>query len=193
MAVSFLIAAAAALLPAPEPVSVHKDWYAACDNAGTCEAGSLPDIVETYIRVQRAAGPDGDLHIRVTTQQEGIDRIALRIAGRDVATGRADGEATFLLAGDDLLSAARQLARGKTAVIVNRTPGTKGGDVIATISLAGSAAALRYTDVRQKRTGSRNAVVALGRARDRFVADAFARHRQYIAQRNLRNAERKSA
>ena len=172
MTLSILLAAAAATISAPQPgsVNIYSDWYAACDNTGTCEAGSLPDIVETYVRVQRAAGHNGTLQIRVTTQQESIDRIALMIDGRDIATGMADGDASFLLSGDDLLSVARLLAKGRQAVIVNRTPGTSGDDVIATVSLAGSAAALRFADARQQRDGTRDAIVARGDKPDRSVA-----------------------
>ncbi len=74
----FLLLAAAATPatgPVPGEVKIFKDWYVACDNIWSCEAGTLSDdaselFTAQVVRIRREGGPDAPFRIELTPQEE---------------------------------------------------------------------------------------------------------------------------
>lgn len=168
----FLLLAAATSPAAPVPgeVKIFKDWYVACDNIWSCEAGTLSDdgseiFTAQVVRIRREGGPDAPLRIGLRPQEEQAKGAArLVIDGGKPLTGKADAEGDTWLDEAQSMAIARGLANGKSAKVV-----LSDGSAIP-ISLAGSSAALRYIDAIQQRAGTMGAIVATGAAQD--VAEA---------------------
>lgn len=151
-------------------LKTYKDWTVGCDNGGVCEAISLiPENTEgAYrdfagsLRVQRAAGEDDKLNIKILIDRDGlqdIDRYKMMIDGKLVDTGPVtDGNYSIKIVEKDARKALRDIASGRMLKLI-------GPDdmLITKISLAGSAAALRYMDSFQKRSGTPTALLAKGR------------------------------
>jgi hypothetical protein len=169
-----LLAAAAAPAPGPVPgeVKVFKDWYVACDNIWSCEAGTLSDdgsehFTAQVVRIRREGGPKAPLRIGLRPQEEQARGAAgLVIDGGRPLTGTQDSEGDTWLDEAQAMGIARGLANGKSARVV-----LSDGSAIA-ISLAGSSAALRYIDAIQQRAGTMGAIIATGAAQD--IAEATA-------------------
>lgn len=144
-----------------------KDWWGACDNVRVCTAYgfSSDDVDGVALRVRRAAGrnapPLFDL-VLGPEQSRGVGgALDLFVDGKAVARtdapegGREDFR-TWAVADGAALSAA--IARG--AGLELRT----GKKAVATVSLSGASAVLRWMDDRQKRAGGVTALVAKGPA-----------------------------
>lgn len=168
-----LFSAAAAAASAQGEVRIFKDWYVACDNIWSCEAGTLSDdgseiFTAQVVRVHRAGGPDAPLRIELTPQEEQARGPAsLVIDGAKPLTGAQDDDGDTWLAEDRTMAAARGLAGGRSARVV-----LSDGSAVP-ISLAGSSAALRYIDAVQQRAGTNGAIVATGPGSDAALPPAM--------------------
>lgn len=155
-------AAAPATGPVPGEVKIFKDWYVACDNIWSCEAGTLSDdgseiFTAQVVRIRREGGPDAPFRIGLRPQEEQAKGAAkLVIDGGKPLTGKPDSEGDTWLDEAQSMATARALANGKSARVV-----LSDGAAIP-ISLAGSSAALRYIDAIQQRAGTSGAIVATG-------------------------------
>ena len=161
----FLLLAAAAASPTgpvPGEVKIFKDWYVACDNIWSCEAGTLSDdaselFTAQVVRIRREGGPDAPFRIELTPQEEQAKGPArLVIDDGKPHSGTPDSEGDTWLDEAQSMAIARGLANGKSARVV-----LSDGSAIP-ISLAGSSAALRYIDAIQQRAGTSGAIVATG-------------------------------
>lgn len=134
-----------------------RDWVVGCDNVLTCKAVGLSDG-QGEVSVERAADPDAPPIVTFAPAQgvTAIGDVTITIDGRSVTEiteavdpglreGRTDA--------DRLIFA---LAGGATLEI--RVEDL----VVATPSLSGATAALRYMDDRQGRSGTITALVARG-------------------------------
>lgn len=155
-------AAAPATGPVPGEVKIFKDWYVACDNIWSCEAGTLSDdgselFTAQVVRIRREGGPDAPFRIELTPQEEQAKGPAkLVIDSGKPLMGTQDSEGDTWLDEEQSMAIARGLANGKSAKVV-----LSDGSAIP-ISLAGSSAALRYIDAIQQRAGTSGAIVATG-------------------------------
>ncbi|MBX3594944.1 DUF1176 domain-containing protein [Sphingomonas sp.] len=159
MTMIFLLLAQAAA-PAVGEVRVFGDWAVACDNVRRCEMTSLqPERAEDtdgwQLSATRDAGPAGGWTVRLIGQ-DATAGTGVRIEG-----ARGAAAAKFWKGdrfdGDDAAAIAAALVDGRAAII-SRSTATPAGRV----SLAGSAAALRYIDAQQGRAGTVTAIVARG-------------------------------
>ncbi|WP_294233305.1 DUF1176 domain-containing protein [uncultured Sphingomonas sp.] len=157
-------AAAAPDTPVPAKSKLFRDWIVACDNGGACEAASLsPEegaLQDAGLLVRRAA--DGTLAVKIADMTGKAQRATVRIDGRAVATAALPHQAEAWVRGAPAEALVAAMARGHRAAIL--TPEAK------PVSLNGAAAAFRYMDERQRRAGSRSALVAKGSARYRRAA-----------------------
>lgn len=174
MITSIILAAAAAgsaqmapeTGPKPGGVNVHTDWYAACDNGGMCEAGSLQTSLNieftSYLTVTRAAGPDAPVLVTLRMQAGNGEEIAMLVDGREVARGRLDNDSVLQITPEDSMEVARALVRGYKVSLLNKSAGPTDNPRLGYISLTGSAAAMRFIDEIQGRDGSAGALSARG-------------------------------
>lgn len=167
-----LIAAATSPTPVPGEVKVFKDWYVACDNLWSCEAGTLAEEGGDFtgamtIRIYREGGPKAPMQIALQPPEDMARGPArLRIDGRTPIGGTQDQEGDSWLDAGQTLATARMLANGKAAALV-----LSDGKPVA-VSLAGSSAALRYMDAVQKRAGTSGAIIATGAKPDTALPPA---------------------
>lgn len=158
----------------PRPTDLHSfgNWVAGCDNGATCQAGSLApeegDPPALMLSLERAAGPEGAVTIRV----RGVDLPSLpltaSIDGDAVARGGTAGDDAVTLSGAPALALAQRMAQGRTLTIADAA-----GAKAATLSLTGAAAALRWIDAQQGRDGTVGALVAKGTRPDTRPAPAL--------------------
>lgn len=127
--------------PNPGELKTFGDWAVGCDNLLTCQLRSLgPESGmpgDTTMAIARDAGPSG----KIALSLDGAENADLAVDGRRTAT-----PAQTL--------AAMANARVLTALA--------GGKAVATVSLKGASAALRYVDAVQGRVGTVTALVARG-------------------------------
>lgn len=145
------------------------DWAVVCDNVRVCTAMGFGELGEmgssALLKVSRAAEPEAEATVTLITA--GTQAASLRLA--------VDGTSPSDLAAvpatpmtDDPERRITQLTPAQTrallAVLANGRTLTlmEGQNPAATLSLAGSSAALRFMDDRQKRAGSVTALVARG-------------------------------
>lgn len=144
-----------------------KDWWGACDNVRACTAYgfSSNDVDGVALRVRRDAGrtapPLFDLVLGPEQSRGVAGALDLFVDGKAVArTGAPEGEnddfRTWAVADGAAFSAA--IARGTGLEL--RT----GKKTVATVSLSGASAVLRWIDDQQKRVGGVTALVAKGPA-----------------------------
>jgi hypothetical protein len=144
-----------------------KDWWGACDNVRTCTAYgfSSDDVDGVALRVRRDAGrnapPLFDLVLGPEQGRGVAGALDLFVDGKAVARtdapeGGNEDFRTWAVADGASLSAA--VARGTELEL--RT----GKKTVATVSLSGASAVLRWIDDRQKRAGGVTALVAKGLA-----------------------------
>lgn len=154
-------------IPAPREIEVFKDWSVGCDNVGNCQAVSLVADVAGGgfddwggpISITRTPGQNDVLKIRVLIQTNDIDRYKMLIDGRLVDTGPlVEGDYPIEIVGTDAAKVSRAIINGYKLQITGPD-----GENLTRISLSGSAAALRYMDVKQKRAYTRTALVSKGR------------------------------
>ncbi|MBC7986758.1 MAG: DUF1176 domain-containing protein, partial [Sphingomonadaceae bacterium] len=157
-----MIAAALLLLlqtaAAPGETRSFGDWMAGCDNALVCEAQSLPwtadgggELIAYQLVVTRAAAPDATPHIHLLNQEEeGPYRLPVLVDGREVAVAtRGESEDSYVFTEDAGAALLAAIVTGETAQVQSRE-----GLPPVTLSLAGSSAALRWIDERQRRAGT---------------------------------------
>jgi len=159
-------AALAVSVPQPGEIKVFKDWAVGCDNGGICQAVSLVpeneggfDDWDGPLTIMRTADLDDILKIHVLFTPNGIDRYRMIVDGKLVDTGRVvEGDYPIEIVGADAKKVIGAIARGNKLTIAGPD-----GKALTQISLAGSSAALRYIDAKQKRARTRTALVAKGR------------------------------
>jgi hypothetical protein len=159
---TFVLFAALQTAPAIGPIRSFGDWAVACDNLLHCEATSLigeetdwPDDGPLTASIAREAGPAGGFTVTIDAgEKQGI--VTVKVDGTVIArTTVAQSLATF--AGADAGKIVAAGANGTKLVLEDST-----GTAIATISLVGSSAALRFIDDRQGRVGTVSAAIAKG-------------------------------
>jgi hypothetical protein len=155
----FLLAAALALA-GPGAEQLFGDWVVTCDNVKRCEATALmPERWQGEqapgMDVAREAGPGGAVTVVLTpvTQAGGIIDVLIdrRLVGSGVMRG-----GSIRLTGGTAEGLVRAMASGHQLTL------RSGRRTLATLSLNGSSAALRYIDVQQGRAGGVTALVARG-------------------------------
>lgn len=153
-------------------VKSFSDWAVACDNGLGCEATSFYaenlGEAQLYLSLSRAAGPDGAISIAIDGFDSRADHYSLSVDRRLIHTGTmTSGAGMIEIVGADATKVARALVSGSKIKIADGD-----GNALGQISLAGSAAVLRYIDATQGRAGSASAIAARGRkaAKGKIVA-----------------------
>jgi hypothetical protein len=152
---------ATTLLAGPAAANqTFKDWWAACDNTRRCAAFGFAEEGDfsagAYLKLTRGAG-GADLPRVEVTGRMGAPSWRLQVDGKDVPGVPSLGrdEDRLLLNPAQSAALVEAIANGAKLQLI------AGGET-ATISLAGSSAALRWLDDRQKRAGTLTALVAKG-------------------------------
>lgn len=159
-------ASASASSPTPGEVKTFKDWYVACDNVWSCEAGTLGPQDGDFtgamaVRIYREGGPDAPFRMELRPgEDDAKGSTKLKIDARTPFGGKLDSDGDSWLDEDQVPSIARWIATGSKAALV-----LADGKQVP-LSLAGSSAALRYMDAVQKRAGTVGAIVATGSGSD---------------------------
>jgi hypothetical protein len=161
-----VLTGAAVLLASPALAGESfKDWWVACDNTRQCAAfGFAGEAFEMsgYLRIERGAAAADAPQARLV--MEGPPGTwSLSVDGRALASVRAasedgDGRAAAALTPAQSAAVLAAASNGKALQV------SAGGKPIGAISLAGSSAALRWMDDKQKRAGGVTALVAKGPA-----------------------------
>lgn len=152
--------ATALALAGPGVERVFGNWAVACDNVKRCEATMLMperwsgDAAPTF-DVAREPGPAGVLSISIAPLSKAGGVTDILIDRRLIGSGvLRDG--TISLGGATAEGLARAMASGRVMTLRQRQ------GVLATLSLTGASAALRYIDSEQGRAGTLTALVARG-------------------------------
>lgn len=170
MPMLILAALAAATVTAPQPgeIKSFKDWVIACDNILSCTA-------ETPMSEDGDAAGDAN-----QDPQEEYHQIALTRTGRasspiviDAAVEPEKGAAVLMVDGAVVQSLGNVTRGGVSSALTSTTLAKMAqgqgleirvaGKVVASGSLAGFSAAMRYCDAAQRRDGGPDAIVAKGR------------------------------
>lgn len=150
--------------PKPGALKTFGDWAVGCANSGACTMASLGpeggDFPPVNLTLARDAGPAGAITVTLlpndglapTTAPTGV-----AIDGKAVG-GAFSGEDAPTVSGDAAQQIAAAMANGHALAILGS------GKTLATLSLKGASAALRYIDAQQGRAGTATAVVAKGAA-----------------------------
>lgn len=154
------LAAAALAAAGPGTEHVFGNWAVACDNVKRCQATML--MPESWqgdeapsFAIAREAGPAGPLTITISPVSKAGGVTDILIDRRLIGSGvLRDG--TMRLSGATAEGLARAMAAGHALTLRQRT------GVVATLSLTGASAALRYIDAEQGRAGTLTALVARG-------------------------------
>lgn len=149
--------------PKPGALKTFGDWAVGCDNVNSCEMASLgPDGGEfpaINMMVSRAAGPQGGITVTLLPNDGLAPKAApaaVAIDGHAIGGSFATGD-TPEATGDAAMAIASAMANGHTLDMRDA-----GGTSLATLSLKGASAALRYVDAQQGRAGTTTAIVATG-------------------------------
>ena len=154
--------------PKPGATKTFTDWTAGCDNALRCTLGSLlPDASigqdNLTLNLVREPGPvangGGKMSLAIETRN---DQAATK---RPPASFVVDGKPIALR---DAAALAAAIANAQSLKILDAN-----GATLATLSLKGAAAALRYIDAQQGRAGTVDAIVAKGPAASRAPTPAL--------------------
>ena len=155
-----LALAAAAPAPAPGKERLFGNWAAVCDNVKRCSATAL--MPESWggdeapgLDIARDAGAAGAVTIAISPVTE-VPGIVDILIDRHMLGSGTMRDGSVHLTGGTAEGIARAIATGKQLTLRSR------GKTIATISLAGATAALRYFDAEQGRAGGVTALVAKG-------------------------------
>ena len=149
--------------------ATFKDWWSACDTVRVCTVYGFPedDGGDAVLRVQREAQgdavPEVDVNLGPEPSKGVVGPLTLAVDGKVAArTGPPQGAEDEYRSWPVAPSAASALlaavTRGQALEV------RSGAKTVATVSLAGASAALRWMDDRQKRVGGVTAVVAKGPA-----------------------------
>jgi len=151
--------------PEPGALKTFGDWAVGCDNSGACTMASLGpeggEFSAINLTLARDAGPAGAITVTLIPN----DGLAPASAPASVAIDGTAVPATFSRGAAPELSGGA--AAGLAAAMANgRRLAIRGGDgrSLASLSLRGASAALRYIDAQQGRAGTVTAVVAKGAA-----------------------------
>jgi len=107
--------------------------------------------------IRREAGPAGATTVELGLEQHDVGRIEVRVDGKTVtAANAATADQRIDFHGADAEAIARAMVNGKAMAIAG-----KGGN-LASVSLKGSSAALRYVDAAQGRVDTVTAFAAAG-------------------------------
>lgn len=144
--------------------ATFKDWTVVCDNTRVCAAFGLPaelDEMGSFLKLERTAeaeaAPDIELSVATSAAVWRVEVDGAAPAGLEAV--QASVQETFgqaRLNEGQSRALASAIANGSSLQIL------AGKDVVATLSLAGSSAALRWMDEQQKRVGTVTALVAKG-------------------------------
>ncbi|MDP1616857.1 MAG: DUF1176 domain-containing protein [Phenylobacterium sp.] len=144
-------------------------WAVVCDNVQVCTAMGFGELGEmgssALLKLRRETGPGAEPTISVITAGTAAATLRLAVDGAS-PSGLAAVPATPMA--EDPERRVTELTPAQTrallAVLVNGRTLTlmEGQNPAATISLAGSSAAMRFMDDRQKRAGTVTALVARG-------------------------------
>ncbi|KQS49603.1 MULTISPECIES: DUF1176 domain-containing protein [unclassified Sphingomonas] len=146
------------LKPTPGGLKTFGDWAVGCDNGLRCTLAAL--LPEAGI----ATGKGSPITLNITREPGPAGAVSVKIATDNAHAAQPAGFAV-----DGKPTAVRDAA-GLAAAMANGTTLTvRGADnrTLATLSLKGAAAALRYIDAQQGRVGSTAAIVAKGPAPSR--------------------------
>jgi hypothetical protein len=141
------------------------DWIVVCDNVRTCSAYGFPaELSEdiAYLRITRTGAAEAPPKVTLSKSGEGTAVLRLEIDGFPVVSqlsasaGKDEVYQRAVLSPAQAAALLKGLANGDILSI------WRGRDVAGTVSLKGSAAALRWMDDRQKRAGTVTALVAKG-------------------------------
>ena len=159
-------------VPRPTTLQTYGDWEAGCDNGATCQMGSLApeegDPPALMLSFERAAGPDGEIALRLRVTTLPSLPLTASVDGEAVARGGMAGDEVVELTGAPAAALARRMAQGRTLTITDAA-----GATAAVVSLKGVAAALRWIDAEQGRADTTGALVARGTAPDSRPAPAL--------------------
>ena len=154
---------AATLLALPALANeTFKDWWVTCDNTRQCAAfGFAGEAYEMsgYLKVARGSGAADQPAARIVMDGK-AGTWNLAIDGRPLASVTARDE--------DGERASAELTAGQAAALIAAAANGRalqvaaGGKSLGAISLAGSSAALRWMDDKQKRAGTVTALLAKG-------------------------------
>ncbi|MBO9713036.1 DUF1176 domain-containing protein [Sphingomonas sp.] len=158
----------------PGSERLFGNWAVACDNAKRCEATAL--MPEEWsgggqapkLDLGREAGPAGEVRLRLGWAAKYAGFVLVAIDGKKVHAG-ASGKDGLELRGPAAEAIARAMVKGRTLTVQDRS-----GRLLATVSLAGASATLRYVDAEQGRAGGTTAIVATGPKRAALVPAAAA-------------------
>lgn len=166
-----LLASATVAGPALASDADHefKDWYVACDNVRVCVAyGLQPDeggaaVLRIRREAEAAATPSVDILVAADDSKGVSGPLTLVVDGKALArtagpVGAEDDYRTWDVPEASVAALLAAIPRGEAVEL-------KAGErVVATVSLSGASAALRWMDDRQKRVGGVTALVAKGSA-----------------------------
>lgn len=172
VALATLISVPASASSPDAGVKLYRDWVVGCDNMRNCHAVSLDSEGDAEsepwgdggleISIKRSGGPNDSPQIRFLIKDAAGD-IAPKIRGLAVDDDR---EAILRLRSADIDSVVegKQAARLLDAMADRRMLGLvdERGEHLASASLMGLKAALRFMDAQQYRTGTVSALVARG-------------------------------
>lgn len=146
--------------PTVAEIKTFRDWSVACDNGKTCEAVSLApgmaNLQDVGMIVRRPAGADGAVSISLRSTSDQAGEVELVVEGKPIATGTWDDDGFVLLDRQASVDVALAIVDAPNLLL------RSGGADLATISLAGASAALRYMDAQQGRANTPTALVAKG-------------------------------
>ncbi|MEH3035828.1 MAG: DUF1176 domain-containing protein [Sphingomonas adhaesiva] len=144
--------------PAPAEPRTFGDWAVACDNGLRCEMASLGaeggGFPTWTMALSRGAGPAGAYEIALDSLNDDKGTPATI-----VIDGRRHAVAGNGLSGPAAATIAGALATGRALTLHDAA-----GTTLATVSLKGASAALRFIDAAQGRAGTVTATVATGPA-----------------------------
>lgn len=162
-----LAAVAASATSRPGELKTFTDWAVGCDNGWRCQAGSLfpepPDYdldaaASMTILRDPGAGSEPTVAIEFDSDLSGAETVW--IDGQAIGGGTVNAKGASIDYDTQAAAAlAAAMLKGRMLEVRNAA-----GLPIAHISLAGISAALRYMDDRQRRAGTRSALVARGSA-----------------------------
>jgi hypothetical protein len=139
-------------VPKQGVLKTFGDWAVGCDNGLRCTLASLlPEQGEAdNVTLNIVREGDGETKAYIDSRDEAIRPASLWVDGRRIAT---------TLTRESSLDIAEALPAGRRLELRNRKD-----QPVATISLKGVAAAMRYADAVQRRAGTPDALVAKGTA-----------------------------
>lgn len=147
------------------------NWAVVCDNVRTCTAVGFGELGEMgssgFLEIRRSGEADAAPTARLLTAGEGAATLTLQVDG---ASPPALSALPATPGAEDQEPAMRvtELTSEQTAALVGRIADGRSltaleqGQPAVSVSLSGSSAALRFMDDRQKRAGTRTALVARG-------------------------------